>query len=247
MGHRLTEQTVITKTKADSLAEVKNLNLWGCDLEDVGVLRSVANVEILSLSVNRITTLQDIGCCSRLKELYLRKNEISDLGELLHLTKLKDLQVLWLSENPCSERKLYRSLAIRILPNLMKLDSQEVSQSERVQACKDPEVDRFLAIHPLALGGGQQPPASARVPLLPSDEPSGGGNLPRQESNNRRQPAGAAAAAPRGGGGAGGAGGQKKKNIFYAVMALISELDLDDLVYVKREIEQRLGSEAPII
>jgi hypothetical protein len=28
----------------------------------------------------------------------------------------------------------------------------------------------------------------------------------------------------------------------YAVMALVSELDEDDLVYVKREIEQRLGA-----
>ncbi len=32
------------------------------------------------------------------------------------------------------------------------------------------------------------------------------------------------------------------RSILYAVMALVSELDEDDLVYVKREIEQRLGN-----
>ncbi len=34
---------------------------------------------------------------------------------------------------------------------------------------------------------------------------------------------------------------RRRKNILYACMALVTELDEDDLVYVKREIEQRLG------
>ncbi len=36
--------------------------------------------------------------------------------------------------------------------------------------------------------------------------------------------------------------GRRRKNVLYAVMALVPELDEDDLVYVKREIEQRLGA-----
>ena len=39
-------------------------------------------VEIISLSVNNISTLADFACCSNLKELYLRKNAISDLNEV---------------------------------------------------------------------------------------------------------------------------------------------------------------------
>ena len=41
-------------------------------------------------------------------------------------------------------------------------------------------------------------------------------------------------------GGGGGGPQQRKKNILYAVMALLPELDVDDLNYVRREIEQRL-------
>lgn len=34
------------------------------------------NVEVLSLSVNKIRSLQDFAYCSNLTELYLRKNEV---------------------------------------------------------------------------------------------------------------------------------------------------------------------------
>lgn len=71
---KLEEQYVLSKTKATSLADVRNLNLWGNGITDVSVrmhtkrvwvvslysrnvfLQVVArmpNVEVLSLSVNR--------------------------------------------------------------------------------------------------------------------------------------------------------------------------------------------------
>ena len=43
------------------------------------------NLEVLSLSVNRISTLKEIAACSKLKELYLRKNEIEDIAELKYV------------------------------------------------------------------------------------------------------------------------------------------------------------------
>ena len=39
-------------------------------------------VEVLSLSVNRITSLKQFAACPSLEELYLRKNEIADLSEV---------------------------------------------------------------------------------------------------------------------------------------------------------------------
>jgi Leucine-rich repeat (LRR) protein len=42
-------------------------------------------VEILSLSLNKITTLRDFANCPKLTELYLRKNLIADLGEIKYL------------------------------------------------------------------------------------------------------------------------------------------------------------------
>lgn len=96
MGKPLTQELIIQKTKCDSLLQIKNLNMWGNDLDDLKALRQIPNLEVLSLSVNRITTLKEIAACSKLQELYLRKNLISDLGELRYLVNLPNLRVLWL-------------------------------------------------------------------------------------------------------------------------------------------------------
>ena len=59
----LTENLVVSKARADSLSNVKNLNLWGNDLTDVSVLQRVPNIEVLSLSLNRISSLKDFQYC----------------------------------------------------------------------------------------------------------------------------------------------------------------------------------------
>jgi Leucine-rich repeat (LRR) protein len=122
----LTEQMIRGKTRLEKMEDVRNLNLWGQDLDDVSLLSRLTNVEILSLSVNAIGTLRDFRHCTRLQELYLRKNEVADVAELQYLMGLRELKVLWLSDNPCAEHPYYRQLAVRLLPNLEKLDSQEV-------------------------------------------------------------------------------------------------------------------------
>ena len=71
---------------------------------------------MVSLSVNNVNTLADFEQGSQIKELYLRKNFISDLKEIHYLEKLQNLKVLWLSDNPCSHDKLYRLFIIKTLP-----------------------------------------------------------------------------------------------------------------------------------
>jgi Leucine-rich repeat (LRR) protein len=93
------------------------------------------NVEILSLSLNKITSLRDFVGCLKLTELYLRKNMIGDLAEIKYLQQLPNLRVLWLSHNPCSDtNKNYRQYVIKMLPNLIKLDNADVTQDEVQQA-----------------------------------------------------------------------------------------------------------------
>ena len=216
---------IAAEIQAGINTQVKNLNLWGCELENVELLSSITNVEILSLSVNRIASLKDFASCSKLKELYLRKNEIQDVKELAFLAGLKDLNVLWLSENGVAEHKLYRNLCIRLLPSLVKLDSVEVSPAERAAAMKDSETERemqALVEKSRRPPSASAPPAAKAIPPRPSVPAAG---------------ARGSSAIPSG----------RRKNILYAVMALVGELDLDDLVYVKREIEQRLGSEQPLV
>ncbi|EKX53496.1 hypothetical protein GUITHDRAFT_41877, partial [Guillardia theta CCMP2712] len=132
----LTEALVLERTRAEQLSSVRNLNLWGSNLEDVSILKQMPNVEVLSLSVNRIRTLSDFRHCLKLSELYLRKNEIVDLNELRQLQHLKNLSVLWLCDNPCVGDCIatYRAQTIAMLPNITKLDNIDVTEEERREA-----------------------------------------------------------------------------------------------------------------
>ena len=66
-GKPLTAELVFTKTKSDSLHNIKNLNLWGNDLEDLQLIEKMPNLEVVSLSVNRISTLRDFSKCAKLQ------------------------------------------------------------------------------------------------------------------------------------------------------------------------------------
>ena len=133
-GKKLTPDMIIQKAKTDKFEMIKNLNLWGNDLQDISLIRELINVEILSLSVNAIKTLADFSYCPRLTELYLRKNCISNLSEIKYLQKLPNLKVLWLVDNPCSEINNYRLIVIKYLPNLIKLDNFNITEQERDEA-----------------------------------------------------------------------------------------------------------------
>ena len=78
----------------------------------------------LYFSVNNIITLTDFAGCSKLEELYLRKNNIWNISELYHLQSLPKLRILWLEGNPCSTTDNYRLEVLRLLPGLQKLDNQ---------------------------------------------------------------------------------------------------------------------------
>ena len=127
----LTPDFILQKCKNDRLSSIKNLNLWGNKLEDISTLADVPNMEICSLSLNNITSLKVFQHTKKLKELYLRKNLISDLRELKYLVPLPNLKVLWLWDNPICQHPLYRQYCIKLLPNLVKLDSTAVTSEER--------------------------------------------------------------------------------------------------------------------
>lgn len=67
LGKPLTADLVFTKTKSDSLHNIKNLNLWGNDLEDLSLIEKMPNLEVISLSVNRISSLRDFSKCFKLQ------------------------------------------------------------------------------------------------------------------------------------------------------------------------------------
>ncbi|XP_050673709.1 cilia- and flagella-associated protein 410 [Leptidea sinapis] len=133
---RLTEEMVIARTKQSELSVIKNLNCWGAELGDVSLLRQMPNVEVLAFSINKLRGLEVFASCRRLRELYVRKNEIRDLAEIRHLKHLPDLTSLWLDENPCSRHPEYRLTVLRNLPHLEKLDNISVQPDEVQEAMR---------------------------------------------------------------------------------------------------------------
>jgi len=61
---KLTEQIVAQQTKLDNPLLVKNLNIWGRELHDISIIGQMPNVEVLSLSINKINTLKDLRNCT---------------------------------------------------------------------------------------------------------------------------------------------------------------------------------------
>ncbi|XP_060526568.1 cilia- and flagella-associated protein 410-like isoform X2 [Cylas formicarius] len=136
MAKRLTEEMVIARTKFSDLSKVKRLNCWGSELVDISLLRKIPNVEVLSLSINKINSLSDFQFCKRLEELYIRQNDIRDINEVVYLQNLPNLKNLWLGENPCSNIEGYRLAVIKTLPQLQKLDNVAITQEELRDAQK---------------------------------------------------------------------------------------------------------------
>lgn len=139
----LTKEIVIKKYKIEKLEELKNLNLWGNDIEDVEVIKELPNLEVIGLSVNKIKTLKYFSYCPYLSELYLRKNCIEDIEEINHLKDCKLLKILWLEENPICNYPNYREYIINLLPQLIKLDNISISDSER--ETNKPDVNKSTA------------------------------------------------------------------------------------------------------
>ncbi|XP_075338476.1 cilia and flagella associated protein 410 [Odontesthes bonariensis] len=129
---KLTRKLVLAKAKASDLESVKKLNCWGCNLTDISIFSMMPNIEVLTLSVNSISSLSPLAGCLSLSELYLRRNMIPSLSELSHLRPLTRLRVLWLAENPCcgTDSSRYRLTVLRCLPRLQKLDNQVVTEDE---------------------------------------------------------------------------------------------------------------------
>ena len=124
------------KLKSNDVSQLKNVNLCLFEIDNLAVIRELPNLEIISLSHNKVSTLKDLSYCQKLQEVYIRKNNICDLQEVAHLSRLQNLRVLWLSHNPCADHPYYRPYVVRKLPALIKLDNAEVKKEERAAATR---------------------------------------------------------------------------------------------------------------
>lgn len=90
------------------------------------------NLEICSLSLNKIRTLAAFQTSRKLTELYLRKNAIENLADIKYLQALP-IKVLWLWDNPICSHPNYRTFVIKTLPHLTKLDNTAVTEEDHAK------------------------------------------------------------------------------------------------------------------
>ncbi|XP_054556215.1 cilia- and flagella-associated protein 410 isoform X2 [Talpa occidentalis] len=138
---RLTRKMVLARAKAAELRSVRKLNCWGSRLTDISICREMPSLEVITLSVNAVSTLEPVSGCRRLSELYVRGNRIPSLAELAHLQGLPRLRVLWLAGNPCcgADPHRYRMAVLRALPQLQRLDNRAVTEEELSRALMEGE------------------------------------------------------------------------------------------------------------
>nr|XP_021525141.1 protein C21orf2 isoform X2 [Aotus nancymaae] len=240
---KLTRKMVLTRAKASELHSVRKLNCWGSRLTDISICREMPSLEVITLSVNSISTLEPVSRCQRLSELYLRRNRIPSLAELFYLKGLPRLRVLWLAENPCcgASPHCYRMTVLRTLPRLQKLDNQAVTEEELARALMEgeeitaapegegmgtgcPKPGFALSSLSSAAETGQDPLdseeeaiAQGELGLKPCSQDQFPSFLPRDTSSSRRS-----------------------RNVLTAILLLLWELDAEGLEAVQRTVSSRL-------
>ncbi|XP_062060533.1 cilia- and flagella-associated protein 410 isoform X1 [Lepus europaeus] len=226
---KLTRKMVLSRAKASELHNVRKLNCWGSRLTDISICREMPSLEVITLSVNSVSSLEPVSRCRRLSELYLRRNLVPSLGEIFHLKELPHLRVLWLAENPCCgpDPHLYRMTVLRNLPGLQRLDNQAVTEEELSRALM--EGHEITAAPPCTLSPGctdsEADTDTSRDPLGYSEE---GANLqaqlvPKLPFSQRDPP-----------------GSHKSRNVLTAILLLLRELDAEGLEAVRQTAGSRL-------
>lgn len=117
----------------------------GCDVDCIELCSEMPRLKILSLSVNKVKSLEPLQHCKALEELYIRKNRIESIDELKYLRNLPKLRVLWVEENPFTDNLSYRNKVIQLLPQITTLDNKAVNR-EYQSDVEDPVHDESSII-----------------------------------------------------------------------------------------------------
>lgn len=90
-------------------------------------------IACLRIEENGLKTLTHIDKLEKLQFLFLHSNRIGDFYDIEKLESCPKLMELCLTSNPIYKKPVYRSSIIKRLPNLLILDTREISGDEREQ------------------------------------------------------------------------------------------------------------------
>ncbi|XP_047246107.1 leucine-rich repeat and guanylate kinase domain-containing protein isoform X5 [Girardinichthys multiradiatus] len=137
----------ITKITLSSLP-LTHLCLRGNQLKDTEGLENLQSLQVLDLSMNRITCLSGLQNLRFLCSINLEKNQILKIPDLRQVIGLPLLTNINLLENPVQEQPNYRLEVIFLHRHLTMLDQETVSVKEKVSSRNmfDPPMEVLAAI-----------------------------------------------------------------------------------------------------
>jgi len=119
----------------DSLGtSLQKLNLMGNKIRKITGLDNLISLLELNLSKNTISRLKGLQGLINLRYLYLGENKISHCNQVAYLTDLPFLTELDFCFNEVQKKKFYRYQILYFIPELRKLDGQDVTYYEKVHA-----------------------------------------------------------------------------------------------------------------
>ncbi|KAJ8926416.1 hypothetical protein NQ314_021204 [Rhamnusium bicolor] len=121
-------------TGLNTLKNLKVLSLGRNCIKSFSGLEGVAEtLEELWISYNLIEKTKGVGVLKKVKVLYIGNNLVKEWGEFMRFQELSSLEDLLFVGNPLSENldeTVFKTEAIRRLPNLKKLDGEPVVREE---------------------------------------------------------------------------------------------------------------------
>ncbi|XP_044753554.1 protein tilB [Coccinella septempunctata] len=128
----------------EDIEKIEHLNNWCRDLQilylQANIISKIENLnklkklQYLNLAINNIERIENLERCESLEKLDLTLNFIGDLESVCTLQNNHLLRSLNLTGNPCAEYEGYREYVVAKLPQIERLDSRDISRSERIKA-----------------------------------------------------------------------------------------------------------------
>ena len=100
-------------------------------------MTKLKELEYLNVAVNSILKLEGLKRCESLNKLDLTLNfiDVDDLKESIEeLEWCENLVEIYFTGNPCTDWENFREYVIAKLPQVQRLDSNDVTRSERLIA-----------------------------------------------------------------------------------------------------------------
>ena len=116
---------------------LKILYLQNNLIEEITGLTKLKELEYLNVAVNSILKLEGLKRCESLNKLDLTLNflDADDLKESIEeLEWCENLVEIYFTGNPCTDWENFREYVIAKLPQVQRLDSNDVTRSERLIA-----------------------------------------------------------------------------------------------------------------